>query len=256
LIDNVRKTGGLSFIAHPIDPELQAFNEGDISWEAWDVHDFTGIELWNGFSELKTIVKSKAGALPYAYFPEFIPHGPIPETLKLWDTLMAKGRRVVAIGGSDSHARKMIMGPLRRTIFPYEYHFSTINTHILVPRPLSGELGADRQMIYDALAEGHAYIGYDLPSSTKGFCFSAQSRERSAIMGDEIVGENAVTLQVKLPRRAECRLLCDGKLIKSIKGEALTYLVTQPGIYRVEAYIQYLGKRRGWIFSNPIYIRG
>jgi hypothetical protein len=33
------------------------------------------------------------------------------------------------------------------------------------------------------------------------------------------------------------------------------HTATLPGAYRVEAYIDYLGLKRGWIFSNPIYIR-
>ncbi len=37
LINGVEEAGGLSFIAHPKDPEAKAFNETDISWEAWDV---------------------------------------------------------------------------------------------------------------------------------------------------------------------------------------------------------------------------
>src|SRR5690554_2424639 len=55
LIDGVTEAGGLSFIAHPRDPAAPAFNEPDISWEAWDVHGYTGIEVWNGLSELKTV---------------------------------------------------------------------------------------------------------------------------------------------------------------------------------------------------------
>jgi len=255
LIDHVRKAGGLSFIAHPIDPELPAFNEGDISWVDWDVFGFTGIELWNGFSELKTVVKGKSDALFYAFFPEYLPHGPLPGTLKIWDGLLAKGQRVVAVGGSDSHALQMSMGPLKRTIFPYEYHFSTINTHLLIPQPLTGNLETDQQMIYTALANGHAFVGNDLPAPTKGFRFNAHGDQGDFIMGDEISGERAVTLQVKLPREAECRLIHNGEVIKTIKSEALTHLVSQPGTYRVEAYLNYLGKRRGWIFSNPIYVK-
>ena len=55
LINGVVEAGGLSFIAHPRDPEAPAFNETDISWESWEVHGYTGIELWNGLSELKTV---------------------------------------------------------------------------------------------------------------------------------------------------------------------------------------------------------
>jgi len=59
LINTIHSLGGLSFISHPYDPALPAFNEPDISWEDWSVNGFTGIELWNGFSELKVRVKKR-----------------------------------------------------------------------------------------------------------------------------------------------------------------------------------------------------
>ena len=255
LIDAVRQAGGLSFIAHPVDPELPAFNESDISWEDWQVSGFTGIELWNGFSELKMVIKGKLDGLFHAYYPEFIPRGPHPEALHIWDNLLASGQRVVAVGGSDAHARKMNMGPLCKTIFPYEYHFSTVNTHLLVPRSLSGDLLADRKMIYEALAAGHVFIGYDLPSPTRGFHFTAQGKEKTALMGDEIPVKGGVTIQVKTPKRAEIRLLKDGQVLKTVEGKYITHITTEPGVYRAEAYVHFLGRKRGWIFSNPIYVR-
>lgn len=255
LIDAVRKAGGISFIAHPVDPELPAFNETDISWEDWQATGFTGLELWNSFSELKMVVKGRLDALFYAYYPEFIARGPHPEALRIWDDLLTCGRRVVAVGGSDAHARKMRMGPLRKTIFPYEFHFSTVNTHLLVPQPLSGDLLADRKMIYEALAAGHTFIGYDLPAPARGFHFTAQGREKTALMGDEIPAEGGVTLQVKVPRRTDIHLLKDGKIIKAVQGEAIAHITTEPGVYRVEVYLRFLGRKRGWIFSNPIYVK-
>jgi len=147
------------------------------------------------------------------------------------------------------------MGPLRKTIFPYEFHFSTVNTHLLVPRPLTGDLLADRKMIYAALAAGHAFVGYDLPAPTRGFRFTAQGKEKSALMGDEFPAEGGVTLQVKAPKRADVRLLKDGKVLKAVEGEFITHITTEPGTYRVEVYFRYLGRKRGWIFSNPIYVR-
>ncbi|MBN2386182.1 MAG: CehA/McbA family metallohydrolase [Anaerolineales bacterium] len=255
LINAVRHAGGICFIAHPNDPELPAFGEGDISWVDWEVRGFTGIELWNGFSELKTLVRNKLDGLFYAYFPETIARGPLPATLALWDALMAKGQPVVAVGGSDAHARRMSMGPLRRTIFPYEFHFSAINTHLLVSEPLLGDLDRDRRLILNALAAGHCFIGYDLPASTDGFRFSAHGLEQNAILGDEIPIGRGVTLQIKLPARAEIHLLKNGRLVRKANAEALAYVTNEPGVYRVEAYRSFLGRRRGWIFSNPIYVR-
>jgi len=255
LVDAIRRSGGLCFIAHPVDPAMPAFGETDISWEAWNVAGFTGIELWNGFSELKAVAKGKLEAILYAFFPETIPHGPLPETLTIWDSLLAKRRRIVAIGGSDAHARPASLGPIHRIVFPYEYHFSTINTHVLTPAPLSGDMSKDRKMIFAALAGGRCFVGYDLPAPTKGFRFSARGRESTAIMGDEISLDNTVTLQAKFPSKTEIRLLKDGKCIQTSRSETLVHVTEQPGVFRIEAYINFLGKRRGWIFSNPIYVR-
>ncbi len=255
LINKVNHLGGLSFIAHPVDPAMPAYGEDDISWEDWNVTEFTGIELWNGFSEFKTIAKGKLTEIFYAFFPEAIPHGPLPKTLDIWDTLLGKGLRVVAVGGSDAHARHMSLGPIHKTIFRYEYHFSTINTHVLTPTPMSGVLAQDRKMIFDSLAAGHCFIGYDLPASTRGFKFSAQGSDSIANMGEHIILTNeTLMLTAELPSPAMIKLIKNGNCIKEVYGKALTQITNEAGIYRVEAYKRFLGKLRGWIFSNPIYV--
>jgi hypothetical protein len=256
LINAVRRAGGLAFIAHPNDPAAPVIKETDISWEDWHVQGYHGIELWNALSEIKTIIPTMLHVLFYVYFPQFIGHGPQKETLKLWDNLLARGSRVAAIGGSDAHALKYHKGPLNAVVFPYEFHFRGVNTHIFVPNPLGDDATQDKKLIYEALAAGHAFIGYDLPASTKGFRFTAQSKNQNVIMGDEITNEGSTTLQVWTPQMADITLLKDGQPIKSISGrQILTHITTEPGVYRVEVHIKYLGKRRGWIYSNPIYVR-
>ena len=80
-------------------------------------------------------------------------------------------RRVVAIGGSDAHALLMRFGPLTRIIYPYEFHFRAINTHVFIQDPLSGDVNSDKKMIYDAIAAGHCFIGYDLSLAHARFSF-------------------------------------------------------------------------------------
>lgn len=255
LIRAVRDAGGLSFIAHPTDPAAPVFGEADISWVDWSVSDFTGIELWNGLSELKTVLHSRLHGIVYAYFPSLLARAPIPATLRKWDELLAQAR-VVAIGGSDAHALHLHMGPLGRTIYPYDFHFRAINTHVLLSEPLRGDLATDKRLIYDALAAGHCYIGYDLPLSTRAFSFTGVGREARVIMGDEVSARGGVTLQAHLPSYAEIRLVCNGKVIRRHRGSyGLIHLATEPGAYRVEAYRRFMGMKRGWIFSNPIYLR-
>ncbi len=256
LLDGVRQAGGLAFLAHPVDPAAPAVGESDISWVDWGVQGFTGLELWNAMSEFKSLLKSKLNALYYAFNPRAIARGPFPEALQRWDELLNQGRKIVAIGGSDAHALPAHLGPLHRTLFPYEFHFRAINTHLLVPQSLGGDLVDDRRLVMDAFRQGHAFIGYDLPAPTRGFRFIGQGSESTAQMGDEISARNGVTLQIHLPIRTDCRLLRNGKPIKAWRRqENCTYITSDPGVYRAEAYIQYLGARRGWIFSNPIYLR-
>jgi hypothetical protein len=257
LIDTVQEAGGLAFLAHPVDPEAPAFGETDISWENWDVHGFNGLELWNAMSEFKSKLKSKLHGIYYAFNPRLIASGPFDETLSKWDELLESGRKIVAIGGSDAHAFHASLGPLKRKLFPYEFHFRGVNTHVLIERPLVGEVSADSRTILEALRQGHAFIGYDLPGSTRGFRFTAQGMAVTAWMGDTIPVERGVTIQIHLPRRSECRLLKDGAVIKSWnRREICTHVATEPGVYRAEVFIEYLGRRRGWIFSNPIYLTG
>src|SRR5512147_3262343 len=234
LINGVNDAGGICFLAHPDDVASPIFNETSISWEAWDAHGLTGLELWNGFAELKTVLHTKLHGIFYAFFPQFIAHHPMPETLQRWEQLLASGERVVAIGGSDAHALNMSMGPLHRVIFPYEFHFRTVNTHVFIPEPLTGDVPTDRKMIYEALAAGRCFVGYDLPASTRGFIFKARGREESVIMGDEVKARGGVTLQAHLPQPAEIRLFKDGKVIQIWKhSQACAYSVSEPGVYRV-----------------------
>jgi hypothetical protein len=117
-------------------------------------------------------------------------------------------------------------------------------------------VNTDKKLIYDAMSQGHCFIGYDLPAPTRGFTFTAQGLEKNVIMGDELPAKNGVTLQAKLPSPAEIRLLKDGKVVQTWKNKlSCVHITTEPGVYRIEVYRRYLGKLRGWIFSNPIYVR-
>jgi hypothetical protein len=255
LIDEVNRAGGLAFIAHPVDPEAPAFNELDLSWETWDIDGYVGLEIWNFMSEFKSLLKSFLRAVFYAYNPTYIASGPFNEALNRWDSLLVKGKRVVIIGGADAHAFPIRMGPFRRTLFPFTFHFRTVNTHVLTQEPLSGEAEIDRRRIFQAIRRGHCFVGYDLPASTKGFRFVGIGNQGQVLMGDTLQSEFGSTLQIKLPLRTSIRLIRNGEEVKRWNHtEVAVYTAQEPGAYRVEAFIPYKGKMRGWIYSNPIYV--
>ena len=256
LIDGVNEAGGVSFLAHPTDPENKVFNEPDLSWVSWDISGFTGLEIWNGLSEFKSRLKSKFHAIFYAFNPSYVAQGPPGATIARWDELTRSGRRVVAVAGSDAHALPGQMGPFSKTIFPYQFHFQCVNTHLLLEQTLNGNWEEDKRQIMSTLREGRAFVGYDLPASTRGFRFNAQGRLQQAQMGETIRISDGITIQVKLPQRGSCKLIKDGQTIKEWENrEHYTYITRETGVYRVEASIYFRGAERTWIVSNPIYIR-
>lgn len=255
LLDAVEEHGGLAFLAHPMDPAAPAFNEDDLSWEDWDVEGFSGIELWNFMSEFKSKLSSKPRAIFLAYNPNLIAEGPFEEVLERWDRLLSQGQRVFAIGGADAHGTPVSMGPLKRIIFPYDYLFRAVNTHVFLDEPLSGEEAKDRHKIFRAIRSGRCFVGYDLPASTRGFQFSAHGERGEVYMGGTLDLRFGATLQVHLPQRAQIRLIKDGHLIKTWRNDqSAVYTVREPGAYRAEVLIYFLGKWRGWIYSNPIFV--
>lgn len=256
LIDKARQAGGLTFLAHPFEDDLKMIHEPEISWVDWQVDGFHGMEIWNHFSELKTVSPNWYKLLFYVFFPHFYAHNPNPKTIQKWDSLTNSNSKVVAIGGSDGHALQMRKGLLKAVVFPYKFHFHCINTHILVADDLSGNLLTDRQIVLNAYQSGHAFIGYDLPASTRGFRFTAQGNAVTAIMGDEILVESSITFQIRLPQPANCKLFRNGQVIKEWQSQEIcSYIANQDGVYRVECTIQYLGAKRTWILSNPIYVK-
>lgn len=257
LINGVNRVGGLSFLAHPDDFANPLFKEPGLKWLDRGVVGFTGIELWNGLSELKSASKSPLTALEYLLFPNRLPHGPIPETMSYWDSLLNSGRKVSGIGGSDGHALIQRVGPFVKTIFPYSYHFSSINNHLLLPGALTGNLPQDQKLIYESLRNGNLFIANDLFVPARGFRFTASTRFEEGTMGEEIRIQGGATLQITLPQEALCQLRWNGEVVKTWKHFShCTFITHQPGVYRVEVFLNVLGTQRFWIISNPIYIRG
>lgn len=257
LINEIKEGRGACYLAHPIEIASPAFHEDAYPWVDWDIEGFTGLEIWNYMSEFKSHLDSRAKGLQVALNPDQYIQGPFPEALALWDRYLAKGERIKIIGNSDAHAVSYSMGPISRVIFPYEYLFRCINTHIVTSQPFTGDVEQDKQIVLAALRDGTAFVGYDLPTPTRGFTFLAQGHRSNAMMGETLRIGHGVTLQfgVPAPRLLDLKLIRDGEVImQESEGMQWTYIASKPGAYRIEAYIHYKGKLRGWIFSNPIFL--
>lgn len=268
LIDQTRSAGGYGFLAHPHEKSLDIIHSDDLGWHDWDIEGFHGFEIWNYMSGFKNdvyrrlegirvknkLVRKLIG-LWMAFHPERYVFGAEEETLALWDDFLARGARMAAVGNSDAHGTPMSLGPIHRVIYPYEFLFRAVNTHVLLDEPLSGDVAADKKRILDAVGAGRSFIGYDMPRSTRGFRFTVQAAQKGH-MGSEMPLGIGATLQVAAPARCRIRVIRHGEVVAQVDSATnLTYIPTQPGAYRVECYIEYEKHERGWIYSNPIYLR-
>lgn len=255
LLDAVEAAGGIAFLAHPVDLAVPWVGEGSYSWVDWDIEGYTGLELWNTMSSVKELmpdpVRGVAALLDFAGTMT----GPNPAILRIWDDLLRQGRRVVVNGSADAHGTVYRRGPFQKVIYPYEFLFRCVNTHILLDEPLAGDPVADSPMIFAALARGHAFVGYGLPGDPRGFRFEAlQGGAPVAMMGDAVALGDCDTLHATAPDDGRLVLVGDGAVVAEAHGTTLSYTPERPGAYRVEVWRHYRGRERGWIFSNPIFV--
>ncbi|HNS50466.1 MAG TPA: CehA/McbA family metallohydrolase [Anaerolineae bacterium] len=255
LLDAVNDQGGFAFLAHPFEHDSATFLlQPNISWRDWRVSGYAGIELWNYMSEFKALLRSKAQALFFSLFPSLAISGPYRESLQKWDSLLRSGP-VSVVGGSDAHSSTYRLGPITRMVHPYAYLFRCVNTHVLSQEPPSGDLAHAKSLVYHGLRAGASFVGYERLAPVAGFSFWARSGDSEATMGETLPLRRAVELRIDAPDRALLRLLRDGQVVAQSRGRSLAAMAPRPGVYRAEAYRTYAGRMRGWIFSNPIYVK-
>ena len=134
-----------------------------------------------------------------------------------------------------------------------------MSTHILAPE-------LSETALRDALRAGHAYVSHDWMCDPTGFRFelidSARSRdgaspgsERRTVIGDVVTFATGMRLVAEFPAACRIRLIKSGKSIDERSGARMEYAIQSPGVYRVEGWLDLAGEERGWIYSNPIYVR-
>jgi hypothetical protein len=186
-------------------------------------------------------------------FPAFFLTGPREKTLERWD-LLNRSSRVVGIGELDNHdTHKRVLG-LNLSVFPFAKAFKFMRTHVITERPLVKDHAKDIASLLSALKQGRAYVAAEYFRESKGFSFVFTDNNRSVYMGDDFILENEACLTTVLPATAKIRIIKDGTVIREEIGQDLTCSISEPGVYRVEAYLRVLGKYLPWIFSNPIYV--
>jgi hypothetical protein len=247
-VGRVREMGGLGIIAHPDEirdalPQYPCF-----PWNRWDLEAFDGLEIWNHMSAWMESLK-RINMLKMAIMPRRSLRGPTSRVLEKWDEL-AKSRPVAGIGSADVHAHIYRKGLIRLTIFPYKVQFRSIRTHLLLDKPLFGDIVKAREQIFEAIRNCRVFVSNFRWGDARGFQFYARRKNRIFRIGDTVDFSPELSLKMQSPKIADIRLIKDGAPVLIQTGSSFEITVQSPGIYRVELY----KNRRGWIFSNHIRI--
>jgi len=253
----VKDSGGVGFIAHPMEKRSSMKEHPPYPWNEWTSEDFDGIEIWNHMSEW---MEGLTEENKYNYFmhPLKSVAGPNPDVIKLWDNLNQK-RKVVGIGGIDAHAHKVnLLGFFEVEVFPYKVLFKSVRTHILTEKKLEAKKGKkshsieeEKKIVYSALAHGRSFVSNNYRADAKGFRFFAQNSEGIFHMGDTIAKPRKVRLKVILPNlSAKIILIRNGESIDEIENTEAEFIINSKGNYRVEVLLD----NYPWIYSNPIRI--
>ena len=251
-IRKVSELGGLGIAVHPHHhPHYRRSFWKFIAapWENWNRPEIGGVELWSYMADWVHPINyfNPFSMIYYIKRPDRAIEGPSISVINEWDAITQK-RRMPALGGVDAHARKDPLGMF--CVFPYEFMFKTIRTHIIAPE-FTGVLKEDEKIVLEAFREGHCYISYDWLQNARGFTLECSSANKTWIMGDELEFSMGLELSATLPVRTHIKLIRNGKAILRKERERLEFRVEEPGVYRVEARIN----GRPWLYSNPIYIR-
>ncbi len=254
-VRKVKEAGGIGFIAHPHEKRKSMKEHPPFPWTEWEIEDFTGIEIWNHMSEWMEGLTEENKYNRFVH-PLSSISAPPEETLKKWDELNLK-RRVVGIGGIDAHAHKVnVLGFVEVEVFPYKVLFKSIRTHILTERPIKKDdsehsLEKTKAKIYGALEKGRCFVSNFNRGDAKGFRFFAEQGENVYLMGDSIATPDNVVLRAVCPAdNSTIKVIRNGEVIEEVNSPSLSFLISEPGAYRVEVY----RKKSAWIFSNHIRI--
>lgn len=240
--------GALGIMAHPDEIRGRDAKYRSYPWTDWEVTRYDGLEIWNQMSEWMENL-SIYNKLLMLISPRKLLQSPTDRILQKWDEDSVH-RKVVAIAGIDAHGFLYKAGPIHLTIFPYKVQLKSLRTHLVLPEPLSKDFETARAQIYRAIRECRVFMSNYRWGEARDFDFQIESGTARAMIGDKITLDADTRATVSLPKKGKIRLIGNGRQVAESKSRLWEYMITEPGVYRIEVY----RRGRGWIFSNHIRV--
>ncbi len=130
---------------------------------------------------------------------------------------------------------------------PYVRSFRHVSTHLLLTEVTEAQ-------VWQALGAGRAYVAFDWIADPTGFVFRADRDADNWPVGSEVPFAEGLHLRAEAPLSGRFKLVRNGQVVLDQSGTTVDYLVDEPGVYRVEGWLNLAGEDRPWILTNPIYV--
>ena len=259
IINEQNGNRGLSFVAYPSESER------------WQSTTPTGLEVYNLFTnarEIRPVVMFFDGLWSYRGYADLMFANfysrPV-ENLRRWDEASNNNRMMVAIAGNDAHSNVGLSLNdssgnqwLGVKLDPYERSFRVVRTHVLIKK----DQALTRETLLEAISQGRCYVSFDIFGDPSGFTFTAADLSSpevfNATMGGSVPATGHTRLTVASPLSCRFVLYRNGESLDQKAGNTVEFLVSAPGRYRIEAYLDSLPvpvSGQPWIISNPIYVQ-
>ncbi len=260
VVEDVERLGGFGIVAHPDS------TKETLQWREWAPSP-PAIEWLNADTEWRDETYAQLGRALMTY-----PIRPVESlgslldrpdsTLRRWDE-MTRHQRVVALPGSDAHARlgwrNEADDPYRNRILlrlpSYSNMFSAFSMRVELDRPLTRHPVADATALVDALRGGRVYSVVDSFAGPAQFDFLVRSGDEQARQGELLQPGNGLVVEVRAngPPESTIVLLRDGRQIAEAPGPGLRHEL--PGSQAVlRAEVRLAGRHTPWLVSNPVYV--
>jgi hypothetical protein len=262
IVEDIARMGGMSIAAHP------GSLKQELRWTEWSspIH---GLEWLNGDSESRDESWFTLARVLLSY--PFSPAGSLasvldrPETvLRRWDALTER-RRVVAVAGTDAHARFDLTGDESGRGFGslripgYEQMFEAFSVTAAGVR-FTGDADQDAEALLDALRGGHVYSTVNALATPAAVSFGATRGAATWTAGDFVPDGGDLELRVdsNAPAGSRVVLIKNGDVLAEVQGSSLQRTV--PGsraVYRAEIHVSGTPGEHPvpWVVTNPIYVR-
>jgi hypothetical protein len=262
VIDDVIRLGGFPIAAHP------GSSKAELNWSDWTL-PIGGVEWLNADSEWRdesrwTLTKALL-TYPARRTETLTALLDRPDSvIEQWDTL-TRDRPVVAIAGTDAHARLGVRGvgepydPGASLHVPSYERLFRVFANVLPGISLTGDAATDADLVIAAIRRGHVYTAIDGLHGTGTLSFTATDGSTRATPGDVVSSLREWTLNIELggPADALIQLFRDGVRTNE-SSMRLRHMIDigSRGSYRVEVSLPGAPGQPPipWLLSNPIYV--